>query len=84
MENPLPVPNFVKNLAAAVGEEYLFPLQAECIGRSPVRRGEESPDSAGQDVPWLTREPVCDIARDGKCHRNDTASIRRGKGEMAG
>ena len=47
------------------------------------RRGEESPDSAGRDVPWLTRERRCQIGVDGKCHRKQTAGRRKahGKGE---
>ena len=48
-----------KLLAAAGCDAYVPQSQAECIGRSLVRQGEESPDSAGQDVPWLTREPRC-------------------------
>ena len=48
-----------KLLALAGAAAYLPPPQAECIGRSLVRQGEESPDSAGQDVPWLTRKLRC-------------------------
>ena len=71
-------------IAVLVPLRYLPSLQAECIGRSSFRRREESPDSAEQDVPWLTRELRCDIAGDGKCHRKQTASIRWGKGEKVG
>ena len=57
----------------------------EATGRSVPRkrRGEESPDSAGQGVPWLTRERRCQIDADGQCHRKRTAGRRKahGKGE---
>jgi len=57
----------------------------EATGRSVPRKrcGEESPDSIGQGVPWLTRERRCQNDVDGKCHREYTAMCRkaRGKGE---
>ena len=57
----------------------------ERTGRcAPLRRcGEESPDSTGQGVPWLTRERRCKIGVDGKYHRENTATRRKacGKGE---
>ena len=58
-----------KTLAVMKRLAYLPSLQAECIGRSSVRRREESPDSAGQDVLLLKQEHRCQIAGDGKCRR---------------
>jgi|GEM_PF-2743037 len=52
----------------------VFSLVAGRVYRPLSFGREESPDSAGQDVPWLTRELRCDIAGDGKCHRKQTSS----------
>jgi len=79
--------NRLKLLARRKRWTYLPRLQAECIGRSSLRRGEESPDSAGQDVLLLKQELRCDIAGDGKCRRKYTACphrVRAGKGEKVG
>ena len=47
----------------------MLPMEEEGRRHPSDGVGEESPDSAGQGVPWLTREGHCHTDADGKCHR---------------